>query len=123
LEGAINVDSVKRISDKVRIIAEGANGPTTPEADKILAERRVFVIPDFLCNAGGVTVSYFESVQNDSNFYWTRDLVLERLDTKITEAFHRVLKTSEGEGVSMRNAAYMVAIGSVVEAMDYRGWI
>lgn len=123
LEGAINADNVKLISEKVCIIAEGANGPTTPDADKVLDERKVFVIPDFLCNAGGVTVSYFESVQNDSNFYWSRDLVLERLDTKITEAFHRVLKTSEEEGVTMRNAAYMVAIGSVVEAMDYRGWI
>ncbi len=123
LEGQINAETVKKISDKVSIVAEGANGPTTPEADAVLAERNIFVIPDFLCNAGGVTVSYFEGVQNDMNFYWTRELVLERLDTKITDAFQRVLKLSAGEKVQMRDAAYMVAIGSVVEAMDMRGWL
>jgi glutamate dehydrogenase (NAD(P)+) len=123
LEGQINAETVKKISDKVSIVAEGANGPTTPEADAVLAERNIFVIPDFLCNAGGVTVSYFEGVQNDMNFYWTRELVLERLDTKITDAFQRVLKVSAGEKVQMRDAAYMVAIGSVVEAMDMRGWL
>jgi len=121
LEGQINADSVKKLSDKVKLIAEGANGPTTPEADEVLAERGVFVIPDFLCNAGGVTVSYFESVQNDMNFYWSRDEVLDRLDAKMTEAYHRVLSLSAGEGVPMRSAAYMVAINSVVEAMELRG--
>jgi len=123
LEGQINSETVEKISDKVRIVAEGANGPTTPEADKVLASRDVFVIPDFLCNAGGVTVSYFESVQNDMNYYWTRDLVLERLDTKITDAYHRVLKVALEEEVQMRDAAYMVAIGAVVKSMDMRGWL
>ena len=80
LEGQINADSVQRVSERVRIVAEGANGPTTPEADQVLIDNGVFVIPDFLCNAGGVTVSYFEGVQNDMNYYWTRDEVLERLD-------------------------------------------
>jgi glutamate dehydrogenase len=123
LEGQINGETVKKLSDKVKIVAEGANGPTTPEADKAFKERGVFVIPDFLCNAGGVTVSYFESVQNDMNYYWTRDAVLQRLDTKITEAFNKVLQLSAKEGVYMRDAAYMVAIGAVVEAMELRGWI
>jgi len=123
LEGQINGETVKKISDKVKLVAEGANGPTTPEADKIFKERGVFVIPDFLCNAGGVTVSYFESVQNDMNYYWTRDDILQRLDTKITEAFNKVLRLSAKEGIYMRDAAYMVAIGAVVEAMELRGWL
>ena len=73
LEGQVNGESVKRLSSRVRIVAEGANGPTTPEADEVLKANGIFVIPDFLCNAGGVTVSYFESVQNDMNYYWTRE--------------------------------------------------
>jgi glutamate dehydrogenase (NAD(P)+) len=123
LEGQINAETVKKISSRVRLVAEGANGPTTPEADEVLKQNGVFVIPDFLCNAGGVTVSYFESVQNDMNYYWTRNETLERLDTKITNAFNSVLEMSEGEKVFMRDAAYMVAIGRVVKAMELRGWI
>ncbi len=123
LESQLTGETVKKISDRVKMVAEGANGPTTPEADEAFTQRGIFVIPDFLCNAGGVTVSYFESVQNDMNFYWTQEEVLQRLDTKITGAFNRVLKVSEGEKVSIRDAAYMVAIGSVVEAMDLRGWL
>ena len=121
LEGQITGESVRCISDRVRLVAEGANGPTTPEADEVLKSNGVFVIPDFLCNAGGVTVSYFESVQNDMNFYWTREEVLQRLDTKMTQAFNSVLEMSEGEGVFMRDAAYMVAIDRVVKAMQLRG--
>jgi glutamate dehydrogenase len=123
LEGQVNADTVKRVSDRVRLVAEGANGPTTPEADEVFKRNGVFVIPDFLCNAGGVTVSYFESVQNDMNFYWTQDEVLQRLDTKITQAFNSVLEMAEGEKVYMRDAAYMVAIGRVVRAMELRGWL
>jgi glutamate dehydrogenase (NAD(P)+) len=123
LEGQINAETVARISDRVRLVAEGANGPTTPEADEALKANKIFVIPDFLCNAGGVTVSYFESVQNDMNYYWTRDEVLDRLDVKITSAFNSVVEMSQGEGVYMRDAAYMVAIGRVVKAMELRGWL
>ena len=123
LEGQVNAETVKRIQDRVKIVAEGANGPTTPEADEVLKSRNVFNIPDFLCNAGGVTTSYFESVQNDMNYYWTRQEVLERLDTKMTNAFQSVLEMSEKEKVYMRDAAYMVAIGRVVKAMELRGWI
>jgi len=123
LEGQVNAESVRQVSDRVKIVAEGANGPTTPEADDVFKQNGVFVIPDFLCNAGGVTVSYFESVQNDMNYYWTRDEVLQRLDTKMTQAFNSVLEMSEGEKVYMRDAAYMVAIKRVVTAMEHRGWI
>ena len=123
LEGQINGESVHQISPRVKVIAEGANGPTTPEADAILTEKGIFLIPDFLCNAGGVTVSYFEAVQNDMNFYWTKNEVLSREDEKMTAAFHAVLEMSIKEKVSMRDAAYMVAIARVVKAMELRGWI
>jgi glutamate dehydrogenase len=123
LEGQVNGETAQLISDRVKIIAEGANGPTTPEADDIFRRNNVFVIPDFLCNAGGVIVSYFEGVQNDMNYYWTRDEAVERLDTKITQAFNSVLQVSQGERVYMRDAAYMVAIGRVIKAMELRGHI
>ena len=123
LEGQINADTVKLISPKVKLVAEGANGPTTPEADEVFKAKNIFVIPDFLCNAGGVTVSYFEGVQNDMNFYWTREEVLEKLDTKMTVAFQGVLDMSLNRKVYMRDAAYMVAIDRVVKAMQLRGWV
>ena len=123
IEGQINAETVEMVSEKVRIIAEGANGPTTLEADEQLKKRGVFMIPDFLCNAGGVTVSYFESVQNDMNYYWAIKEVLDRLDDKITTAFHSVYEVYEKENVYMRDAAYMVAINRVVKAMQLRGWV
>jgi len=123
LEGQVTGETAKLISKSVKLIAEGANGPTTPEADEILKKNNIFVIPDFLCNAGGVTTSYFESVQNDMNFYWTREEVLEKLDTKMDQAFNSVLEMSLKEKVNMRDAAYMVAIDRVVKAMQLRGWI
>jgi glutamate dehydrogenase (NAD(P)+) len=123
LEGQVNAETVQTISERVKIVAEGANGPTTPEADRVLKARGIFDIPDFLCNAGGVTTSYFEGVQNDMNFYWSKDEVLKRLDDKMTVAFHDVLAMSEREGVYMRDAAYMVAIEKVVKGMELRGWL
>ncbi|MBN1538174.1 MAG: Glu/Leu/Phe/Val dehydrogenase [Anaerolineales bacterium] len=123
LEGQVNAESVKKISSKVKIVAEGANGPCTPEADEYFQKHKIFDIPDFLCNAGGVTCSYFESVQNDANFYWTKKETLEKLDTKMTSAFQAVLEMSKKEKVYMRDAAYMVAIDRVVKAMQLRGWV
>ncbi len=123
LEAQINELSVQQVSDRVKIVAEGANGPTTPEADKVLHSNGVFVIPDFLCNAGGVTVSYFEGVQNQMNYYWGHQEVLDRLDVSMTRAFDKVHRMTEQEQVYTRDAAYMVAIQSVVEAMELRGWL
>jgi glutamate dehydrogenase len=123
LEGQINAETVGLINPRVKIIAEGANGPTTPDADEVIKERGIFMVPDFLCNAGGVTVSYFESVQNDMNFYWTKEEVLDRLDTKMTHAFLGVLEMAQQESAYMRDAAYMVSIARVVKAMELRGWI
>jgi glutamate dehydrogenase (NAD(P)+) len=123
LEGQINADSVQKINPRVKIVAEGANGPTTPEADEVIKSRGIFMIPDFLCNAGGVTVSYFEGVQNDMNYYWTREEVIEKLDTKMTIAFKGVLDMSLKQKVYMRDAAYMVAIDRVVKAMQLRGML
>ncbi len=123
LESQINSETVKKISSRVRLVAEGANGPTTPEADEYLKEKNIFLIPDFLCNAGGVTTSYFEGVQNDMNFYWSKQEVLERLDAKVTTAFNDVLYMATNKNVYMRDAAYMVAIQRVVDAMQMRGWL
>ena len=108
---------------RAKIICELANGPTTPEADDILYANDVFVIPDFLANAGGVTVSYFEWVQNLMNYYWEEDDVHEKLDKKMTKAFNDTLAMSLDYKVDMRTAAYMVAIQRVAEAMRLRGWI
>jgi glutamate dehydrogenase (NAD(P)+) len=123
IEGHVNAETVKKMSSRIRVVAEGANGPCTPEADDFLKANKIFNIPDFLCNAGGVTTSYFEGVQNDMNFYWSKKEVLERLDAKITNAFNDVLQMAEKENEYMRDAAYMVSIQRVVDSMQIRGWL
>ncbi|MBO3842004.1 MAG: glutamate dehydrogenase, partial [Candidatus Brockarchaeota archaeon] len=113
-------------SIKAKIVLELANGPTTPEADEALHRRSVFVVPDFLANAGGVTVSYFEWVQNLSRYYWDYEEVYRRLDAKMTRAFWEVveaLKEFKDKNIDPRTAAYVVAVRRVVEAMKARGWV
>ncbi|RMF36627.1 MAG: Glu/Leu/Phe/Val dehydrogenase [Chloroflexi bacterium] len=108
---------------KAKIVAELANGPTTPEADVIMHENGVYVIPDFLCNAGGVTVSYFEQVQNAYNHYWSEEEVHRALDAKMTTAFHAVHETARQYNVHNRLGAYLVSVARVAEAVRLRGWI
>ncbi|MBM4287031.1 MAG: Glu/Leu/Phe/Val dehydrogenase [Deltaproteobacteria bacterium] len=121
LEGVLTEKNADRV--KAKIIVELANGPTTPEADEILHRKGIHVIPDFLCNAGGVTVSYFEMVQNAYMYYWDEKEVHEKLDTRMTRAYYEVLNTSKKFQINMRQAAYVVAVERVVEAMRLRGWI
>jgi len=122
LENQVTGDNVQRIHKQVKIVAEGANGPTTPEADAVLKQRGVYVIPDFLCNAGGVTCSYFEQVQCNTNFFWPKEEVLQRLDQKMTNAFNAVADLAQSGGEYMRDAAYMIAIQRVATACHLRGW-
>jgi len=118
LENQITKTNVNKI--KAKMVAEGANGPTTPEADEILYQNGVFVIPDILANSGGVIVSYFEQVQNQMNYYWTEEEVRAKLKTKINKAFKDVLAISLQYNVNMRVAAYMSAVKRVADAMISR---
>jgi glutamate dehydrogenase (NAD(P)+) len=121
LENVITQENAGSI--KAKIIAELANGPTTPEADKILHEKGVYVLPDFLCNAGGVTVSYFEMVQNAYNYQWDIDTVYKRLDEKMTKAYNDVHEMSQSKKVHNRLGAYLVSVQRVADAMKLRGWV
>ncbi|MBI9089434.1 MAG: Glu/Leu/Phe/Val dehydrogenase [Desulfobacterium sp.] len=120
LENVITRENAGNI--KCKILCELANGPTTPAADEILYKNKVVVLPDFLANAGGVTVSYFEQVQNTYNYYWELWEVHKRLDEKMTAAFKAVYEMHKAEGINMRQAAYLVAVARVAEACRLRGW-
>jgi glutamate dehydrogenase (NAD(P)+) len=121
LENVITRENAQRINCK--ILCELANGPTTPEADDILYEKGVVVLPDFLANAGGVTVSYLEQVQNTYNLYWEIEEIHWRLKEKMTRAFNSVYEMSQGRKINMRQAAYLVAVARVAEACKLRGWV
>ncbi len=121
LENVITAANASRV--RCRISCELANGPATPEADEILYDKNVFVLPDFLANAGGVTVSYFEQVQNTYNFYWPLQEIHQRLDEKMSRAFHGVYQMHLREKINMRRAAYLVSVARVAEACKLRGWV
>lgn len=122
LENQINAATVKKIDPRVKLIGEGANGPTTPEADAVLKERGIFVIPDFLANAGGVTCSYFEQVQCNTNYFWPKEEVLSKLDEKMTSAFKAVCELARTRKLFMRDAAYVISVSRVASACKDRGW-
>lgn len=123
LEHSITGENAGKISRRVKIIAEGANGPTTPEADHVIQERGIFVIPDFLANAGGVTCSYLEQVQSNMNYFWEKDEVLGKLDVMMTAAFIAVSEMAKKRKLYMRDAAYVIAIARVAQACKDRGWV
>ena len=121
IENQLTLQNANNI--RAKVVAELANGPTTPDADNILNDKGIFIIPDFLCNAGGVIVSYFEMVQNGYQYYWDEETVNNRLDQKITSAFHAVHRMAQAKNVDNRVAAYLVAVNRVAEAVRLRGWV
>lgn len=121
LENAISLKNADKI--KARIICELANGPTTPEADLILHQKGIYVIPDILASAGGVTVSYFEMVQDSYTFFWEEETVHQRLDDKLTKAYHTVQEAIRERRVHPRLAAMVVGVARVAEACKLRGWV
>jgi len=123
LESQITPETFPQISKQVRVIAEAANGPTTPDCDPLIQERGILLIPDFLANAGGVTVSYFEQVQCNMNYFWSYEEVIAKLGESMSTAFRAVYELSKERGVYMRDAAYIIAIDRVQKAMKQRGWI
>ncbi|MCW8984666.1 MAG: Glu/Leu/Phe/Val dehydrogenase, partial [Thermoanaerobaculales bacterium] len=123
LEHQITSENVTSISDRVRIIAEGANGPTTPDAEKKIVAREIFMIPDILASAGGVTCSYFEQVQSNMNYYWPLSEVLSKLDRTLTAAFVAVSNLASSKSLSIRDAALVIAIDRVATQCRERGWL
>jgi glutamate dehydrogenase len=122
VENQIRKENVTAIRPRVRIIAEGANGPTSAEADDVILGRGILLIPDILANTGGVTCSYFEQVQSNMNYYWEKDEVLGKLDVKMTSAFDAVLEFSKRKKLSLRDAAFSIAVSRVAQACRDRGW-
>ncbi|WHY94462.1 Glu/Leu/Phe/Val dehydrogenase [Neobacillus cucumis] len=122
---AISNQITRENADKIKaeIIVEAANGPTTLEATNILAKRNVLLVPDVLASSGGVTVSYFEWVQNNQGYYWSEEEVAEKLRKKVVDSFERVFSTAQTYQINMRLAAYMVGIRKMAEASHYRGWV
>ncbi len=123
MENQINAENVNKIKPSVKVLVEGANGPTTPEADEVIQKKGIFLVPDFLANAGGVTCSYFEQVQCNMNYFWPREEVLDKLDAKMTSAFKAVSELARTRKLYMRDAAYVIAVSRVANACRDRGWV
>ncbi len=123
MENQLTASLVEHISPQVKVIIEGANGPTTLEADQILAKKNILVIPDLIASAGGVTCSYFEQVQSNMNYYWEKDEVLGKLDVKMTTAFIDILRTASKKKLSLRDSVYVIAVSRVASACRERGWV
>jgi glutamate dehydrogenase len=123
IESQITSANVNKINPRVRLIAEGANGPINPDAEAFLDERKILVIPDMLANAGGAICSYFEQVQSNMNYYWRKDEVLGKLDTQITSAYIDVSDFARKNKIRLRDGAYMIAVERVAQACQERGWI
>lgn len=123
MENQITVDNVRNINTRVQVIAEGANGPTQPEADASIQDRGILLIPDLLANAGGTICNYFEQVQSNMNYYWKRDEVLGKLDVHMTSAYIDVSEFAGNHHLSMREAAYLIAVDRVARACQERGWV
>ena len=123
LENQLTTTTFEKISSQVKVICEGANGPTTTDCDELIKAKNIYLVPDFLCNAGGVTCSYFEQVQCNMNYFWPKEEVLEKLDFKMTTAFNAVHDLSKEKNIYMRDAVYEIAINRVAEAVKLRGWV
>jgi len=123
MENQITLENVDKINHRVKIVAEGANSPTRPEADSILATRGVLVIPDILANSAGLVSSYFEQVQSNMNYYWKKDEVLGKLDVHMTSAFYDVSEFARNRNQSLRDAAFIIAVDRTARACQERGWV
>jgi len=123
LENQITPAVFPMISKQVKILCEAANGPTTPDCDQLIQDAGIMLIPDFMCNAGGVTCSYFEQVQGNMNYFWTKEEVLEKLENAMTSAFQNIYDLAQEKNIYMRDAAYVVAINRVVNSVKARGWV
>jgi glutamate dehydrogenase (NAD(P)+) len=123
LENQITPAVFPMINKSVKVLCEAANGPTTPDADPLIKEAGIMLIPDFLCNAGGVTCSYFEQVQCNMNYFWPKDEVLQKLEAAMVNAFQGVYDVAQEKGIYMRDAAYVISINRVYNAVKTRGWI
>jgi len=123
LENSITMENVNQIKPSVKVVICGANGPLTPDAEDVLVKKGVTVVPDFLANAGGVVCSYFEQVQSNMNYYWTKEEVLGKLDNKMTDAFYKVWELAKRKKIRISDAAYMIAISKVADACKMRGWV
>lgn len=123
VENQITPDNVGRISPRVRIVAEGADGPVSPGAEETLRQRGVLIVPHLLANAGGVTCSYFEQVQSNANYFWEKDEVLAKLDVRMTNAYYAVSDLARKRKLGMRDAALVIAVSRVAQACKARGWV